>query len=357
MPAVFALACGLWAGTAPAGPLRIATFSPDLSRDGPGLLLRDLGREDAQIAAVIQVIARTRPDILLLTGLDWDHEGLALAALRQRLEQAAIPYDHAFAGPPNAGMPSGLDLDGDGRLGKARDRQGFGRFPGQGGMALLSRFPLAEIRDHSAFLWRDLPGHLMPPTPPEAAAIQRLSSVAHWDVTITAGTRPLHLLAMAATPPVFDGPEDRNGRRNHDELAFWLRHLPDAAFVLAGDLNLDPADGDGRPQALARLMDHVQDPRPASEGARQAGSLGVNAGHRGDPALDTADWPDDRPPGNMRVDYLLPRKDLAVLGAGVFWPAEEPLATLARTASRHRLVWLDLDWPGLPDQEAGDAAD
>ncbi|KGJ02590.1 Endonuclease/Exonuclease/phosphatase family protein [Paracoccus halophilus] len=342
-----ALIAALGAG-AGAGPLRIATYSPDLSRDGPGLLLRDLTRTgkqaDRQIAAAVQVIAETRPDILLLTDLDWDYDGRALEALVARLAEAGLDYPHRFAARPNSGMASGLDLNGDGRLNTADDAQGFGEFPGQGGIAILSRHPIGPVTDYSAYLWRDLPGNLMPDLPEDVAAIRRLSSAAHWDATVTVAGRPLHLLAMAATPPVFDGPEDLNGRRNHDELAFWLDRLPDAPFVLAGILNVDPADGDGRPQALARIMDHVTDPLPRSAGGAAARG-GVNASHRGDPALDTGDWSDDRPPGNLRADYVLPRKGLKILGSGVFWPAEGPLAEAALTASAHRLVWVDLDWP------------
>ena len=331
------------AGAASAQPLRVATYDPGLSRKGPGLLLRDLTREDAQIDAAIAVIAEARPDILLLTGIDWDHDGLALAALRRRLQAAGVDYPHSFAARPNAGMPARLDLDQDGRLGGPGDKQGFGFFTGQKGMAILSRHPIGPVTDYSDVLWRDQPGQIMPPTPPDVAAVQRLSSVGHWDATIMVAGKPLHLLAMAATPPVFDGPEDRNGRRNPDELAFWQSHLPDAPFVLAGKLNLDPADGDGRPQALQAMLAHVTDTLPRSDGGAAARG-GVNDSHTGDPGLDTANWPADRM-GNLRVDYVLPAKALPVLGSGVFWPAEGPMAETARTASAHRLVWVDLDWP------------
>lgn len=330
-----------------ADPLRIATFSPDLSRDGPGLLLRDLGRKDAQIDAVVQVLAETRPDILLLTHFDWDYEDSALDAFAARLAQAGLDYPHRFAARPNSGMATGLDLNADGRLGTADDAQGFGTFSGQGGMAILSRHPIGPVKDYTDFLWRDLPDNLMPPLPAEVAAIRRLSSTAHWDAVVTVAGNPLHLLAMSATPPVFDGPEDLNGRRNHDELAFWLHHLPDGPFVLAGNLNLDPLDSEGRPEALARIMAHVTDPLPRSAGGAAAKG-GVNDGHRGDPALDTGDWPDDKPPGNLRVDYVLPARPLKVLDSGVFWPAEGPLAKAALAASAHRLVWVDLDWPPAP---------
>lgn len=330
-----------------ADPLRIATYSPDLSRDGPGLLLRDLGRKDAQIEAAIRVVAETRPDILLLTKFDWDYEGRALDAFAARLAEAGLDYPHRFAARPNSGMATGLDLNADGRLGTADDAQGFGTFSGQGGMAILSRHPIGPVTDHTDFLWRDLPGHLMPPLPEDVVAIRRLSSTAHWDAVVTVADRPLHLLGMSATPPVFDGPEDLNGRRNHDELAFWLHHLPDGPFVLAGNLNLDPMDSEGRPEALARIMAHVTDPLPRSPGGAAARG-GVNDGHKGDPALDTGDWSDDKPPGNLRVDYVLPAKGLKVLGSGVLWPADGPLAEAALAASAHRLVWVDLDWPPAP---------
>ncbi|MTH76710.1 endonuclease/exonuclease/phosphatase family protein [Paracoccus aestuariivivens] len=332
------------AQTSSAEPLRIATFSPDLSRKGPGILLRDLGRKDAQIEASISVITETRPDILLLTGFDWDHDGLALQAFRDRLAKAGIVYPHSFAARPNAGVPSGQDLDGDGRLGEAEDRQGFGRFTGQGGMAILSRHPIGPVTDYSDRLWRDLTDNLMPESTPETAAAQRLSSVAHWDAVVSVAGRDLHLLAISASPPVFDGPEDRNGRRNHDELAFWLDHLPDAPFVLAGKLNIDLSDSEGRPEALTRILPHVTDTHPSSEGGAAARELGVNATQKGDPALDTADWPDDKPPGNLRVDYVLPSKAMNVIDSGVFWPASGDLVKVAETASSHRLVWVDLDW-------------
>lgn len=343
-----ALFAALGLGAADADPLRIATYSPDLSRDGPGLLLRDLTRSgnktDKQIAAVVQVITGTRPDILLLTDFDWDYDGRALAALAALLAGAGLDYPYRFAARPNTGMATGLDLNMDGRLNTDSDAQGFGAFTGQGGMAILSRHPIGPVADYSDYLWRDLPGNLMPPLPDDVRAVRRLSSGAHWDATVMVAGKPLHLLAMSATPPVFDGPEDLNGRRNHDELAFWLYHLPDGPFVLAGNLNLDPADGEGRPEALARMQKHVTDPRPRSDGGAAAKG-GVNDGQKGDPALDTADWSDDRPPGNLRVDYVLPAQGLKVLDAGVVWPRDGPLAKVALAASAHRLVWVDLDWP------------
>ena len=336
------------AAPASAETLRVATFSPELTRKGPGLLLRDIrSGKDEQVAAVVQVIAAADADVLLLTGFDWDHDGAALSAFAEALDAAGAPYPHRFAGPPNSGVPTGLDLDGDGRDGTADDAQGFGFFTGAGGMAVLSRLALGEVTDHSAALWRDQPGNLMPKAAPEVAGVQRLSSTAHWNVPVAAGATTLHLLAFSATPPVFDDPRtDRNGRRNHDEIAFWARHLPDAPFVILGDFNLDPVDGDGRREAWDALSPHVQDLSPASEGGRAASQDGANAVQKGDPALDTAQFAAADGPGNLRVDHVLPARGLTVRGAGVLWPA--PGAALADTvaaASRHRLVWVDLDLP------------
>ena len=347
----------------------MATWNVELERRGPGLLLSDIeGEDDPQVAAVAAVIAEVAPDILLLTSVDYDAELAALRALAARFAAAGVTYPHLFALRPNTGRASGLDLDGDGRLGGPGDAQGFGRFAGQGGMALLSRLPVVagEARDFSAFLWRDLPGALLPeaagrPFPSEQAlAVQRLSTTGHWAVPVALprGGR-LTLLAWHATPPVFDGPEDRNGRRNHDETAFWAALLdgriageapPEPPFVILGDANLDPADGDGRGEAIRALLSHpaLQDPAPSSEGAASAARAqgGANAGQAGPAEQDTADWPEDGGPGNLRVDYVLPSAGLAVTGAGVFWPeGGDPMADVAAPASRHRLVWVDIALP------------
>ncbi len=353
----------------PEGIIRIATFDAGLSRKGPGLLLQDIARgKDPAIAAAIRVIARTDPDVLLLTGIDFDHSLAALTALQARLAKAGAGYPFRFAYPPNSGVPSGCDLDGDGRRNGPRDAQGYGRFPGQGGMVLLSRLPVdsAASRDFSSLLRRDLPGADMGHLPADACAraVLRLSTTGHWDVVLTTPRGPLHLFAFSATPPVFDGPEDRNGRRNHDETAFWLRYLdgllpvppPSGPFVILGNANLDPADGDGRRDAIRALLadPRLQDPRPASAGGARAGSPDQS----GDPARDTADWSEAGGPGNLRVDYVLPSASLTVAGAGVFWPAPgAPGAEAATRAGPHRLVWVDLSLtappPPAPQGRAG----
>lgn len=337
--------------------LRIATYDADLSRRGPGLLLQDLQRgKDPAIAAAIQVIAATHPDVLLLTGIDYDRTLAALSALRDRLAEAGAAYPHAFAFPPNSGVPTGTDIDGDGRSDGPRDAQGYGFFPGQGGMALISKLPvdLAASRDFSAMSWHALPGSLTDGAGlgAKARAVLRLSTTGHWDVSLTTPRGPLHLLSFAASPPVFDGPEDRNGRRNHDEVAFWRLYLdgslpwapPNGPFVILGNANIDPVDGEGRHDAIRALLadPRLQDPQPASQGGAEAASPGQS----GDPAFDTADWPETGGPGNLRVDFVLPSAGLTVVGSGVYWPRSATTgAANASRASAHRLVWVDITLP------------
>ncbi len=314
--------------------------------------MSDLKRDnDPEIAALIEVLLRLDADILLLTDIDFDARDQALDALARRLRARGMDYPHLLALRPNSGVATGLDMNGDGALGTADDALGFGRFAGADGMALLSRYPIdtKAARDFTSFLWRDLPGNLMPPTAPDAALIARLPSTGHWDVPVLLpGGQTLHLLAYAATPPVFDGPDDRNGRRNHDEAAFWLAYLagklpdlpPDGPLVLLGNSNLDPLDGEGLADALTALMTHprLQDPGPKGTSGR------IEPQARGDPALDTAYF--ETGTGGLRVDIVLPSRDITVKASGVMWPPEaDPFAATLALASRHRPVWVDVTLP------------
>jgi hypothetical protein len=338
------LLCLALAGPAGAETLRIATWNVALDRQGPGLLVKDLAEDDAQVQAVVRVLAALQADVVLLTSVDYDRGGVALGLLAEKLAVQGLDYPHRFAFRPNTGMQTAFDLDGNGRTGDPRDAQGFGLFSGNAGMAVLSRLPIGkDARDFSDFLWRDLPGGLSD-DPPDLAAVQRLATTGFWDVPVETGSGPLHLLAWHATPPVFDGPEDRNGRRNHDEAAFWRLFLegalpmapPDAPFVLLGDGNLDPADGDGRREGIGGLLTHpaLQDPKPRGGHGRE------EQGQTGDPALDTVIYDNL---GGLRLDYVLPSADLTVSSAGVMWPApDDPLWPDLEAASHHFPVWVDV---------------
>lgn len=356
------------------GAIRIATFNASLYRRNPGLLAQELRLGGSpQIDAVAEIIQIVRPDVILINEFDYDARGVSARLFAETLRigrgaQAGVDYPHTLVRPANTGVQSGFDLDGDGRTGGPADAYGFGFFEGQYGMALFSRFPFDDelIRTFQKVKWADMPANLIPEDHfGEAEGALRLSSKNHIDApVILPDGRRIHLLASHPTPPVFDGPEDANGRRNHDEVRFWIDYaegddwmtddqgregpLPSGAgFVVIGDLNVDPEDGVGRGAVLKRLMEIAPDPLPFSTGGALAGGAGANLRHRGPPGLDTADWKDTPGPGNLRADYVLPAAGVEVLNSGVFWPApDDPLHRLVGSeeliSSDHRLVWVDI---------------
>ncbi|MGB0098702.1 MAG: endonuclease/exonuclease/phosphatase family protein [Nocardioides sp.] len=367
--------------------VRFQTFNASLNRGQAGDLVEDLSTtDDPQAGAVAEIIQRTRPDVLLINEFDYVPEGEAIDLFRENYlevpQQGARPirYRYAFVAPSNTGVASGHDLDNDGSVGGGNDAFGFGLFEGQYGMAVLSRYPIdtRRIRTFQNFLWKDMPGALLPDDPatpapadwysPEELEDVRLSSKSHWDVPIRVDRRrTVHFLASHPTPPTFDGAEDRNGTRNHDEIRFWADYVDDrgyiyddrgrrgglsrhASFVIAGDQNSDPVDGDSVPGAIQQLIEHprIKDPLPSSDGGPEAAARqgGANDAQLGDPAYDTADFSDTQP-GNLRADYVLPSRRLKVRDAGVFWPLpSDPLARLTGEypfpSSDHRTVWVDL---------------
>jgi Endonuclease/Exonuclease/phosphatase family len=382
----------------PPKAVRFATFNASLNRNAAGQLIIDLSAPgNDQADTVAEIIQRTRPDVLLINEFDFDDQGPGGSSRAGQLFQdnylsvphgdaAPIVYPYRFIAPSNTGIPSGFDLNNDGAVGGPDDAFGFGFFPGQFGMAVYSMFPIDvdEIRTFQRFLWKDMPGALLPDDPntpapadwysPEELEVFRLSSKSHWDVPLQIGSTTVHFLVSHPTPPVFDGPEDRNGTRNHDEIRFWADYIqpssaeyivddqgnegglkPGELFVIAGDQNSDPFDGDSIPGSAQLLLDHplINDTvTPQSEGAveQAAAQGGANLTHVGDPRFDTADFLDVPGPGNLRADYVLPRKNMKILDAEVFWPtSDDPLFALVGTfpfpSSDHRLVWIDVRVP------------
>ena len=374
--------------------VRFATFNASLNRNFAGQLVSDLSTpNNVQAKTVAEIIQRTRPDVLLINEFDFVENGLAAELFQDNYLSVSqngaepIEYGYYFVAPSNTGIPSGFDLNNNGVVAGPDDAFGFGFFPGQFGMAVYSRYPILydDIRTFQLFLWKDMPGALLPddPSTPEPADwyspaeldVFRLSSKSHWDVPIEIGDKVVHFLVSHPTPPVFDGPEDRNGTRNYDEIRFWADYIspgqrssyiydddgvygglePGAMFVIAGDQNSDPLDGDSIPGSIQLLLEHPlinTKLTPSSAGAVEASALqgGANLTHRSDPAFDTADFSDSAP-GNLRADYVLPRKSLQIVDAAVFWPVQaDPLFRLVGVfpfpSSDHRLVWVDVRVPG-----------
>ena len=380
--------------TASLNVVRFATFNASLNRNFEGQLVSDLSTPDnAQAKTVAEIIQRTRPDVLLINEFDFVEGGVAAELFQDNYLSVPhngaepISYPYYFVAPSNTGIPSGFDLNNNGVVAGPDDAFGFGFFPGQFGMVVYSRYPINydNIRTLQLFLWKDMPGAMLPDDPntpapadwysPEELAVFRLSSKSHWDIPIQIDDKVVHFLVSHPTPPVFDGPEDRNGTRNFDEIRFWADYItpgntsdyiyddegqqgglkPGEMFVIAGDQNSDPLDGDSIPGSIQQLLEHPlinTKVTPSSPGAVQQAALqgGANLNHRSDPAFDTADFADTAP-GNLRADYVLPRKNLQIVDSAVFWPLNtDPLFSLVGVfpfpSSDHRLVWVDVRVPG-----------
>jgi hypothetical protein len=392
---------------------RFATFNASLNRSAAGQLIVDLSTPaNSQARNAAETIQRVRPDIVLINEFDYDAAGTAMRLFQDNYLSipqsgaAAIHYPYRFAAESNTGIPSGFDLNNNGAIGGPDDAYGFGFYPGQFGMAVYSMYPIATmgIRTFQKFLWKDMPGALLPDHPatpapadwhsPAELNVFRLSSKSHWDLPIVIGKKVVHFLTSHPTPPVFDDPPiypagvDFNGRRNFDEIRLWADYItpgrgeylyddeggrgglkPGSLFVIAGDQNSDPLDGDSIPGAIQQLLENPlvnAKVTPDSAGAEEQSELqgGANLTHRSDARFDTADFGFSNPfssppvpdtaPGNLRADYVLPRKTMQIVGAGVFWPlSTDALFRLvgARPApfptSDHRLVWVDVQVPSV----------
>ena len=365
--------------------LRVATYNTSLYDDEAGGLVRRLEAGDARARRIAAVLQRVRPDIVLLNEFDYDPAHRAADLFRREYLERPQPeggeplrYPYHYLAPVNTGVPSGLDLDGNGRTdGAGRDRGndawGYGLHPGQYGMLVLSRYPIdaAAVRTFHLLKWSALPDAARPmladgtPYHPDDIWTQlRLSSKSHWDVPIRTPHGMLHLLASHPTPPVFDGPEDRNGARNADEIRLWREYISPgyrpwlcddvgrcggldakARFVIVGDLNNDPVDGDGRHEAIVELLEHprvMRQATPASEGAVETGDRYVAKGivHRGAAAHATGDF--GPRVGTLRLDYVLPSTGMALLDSGVYWPKDGDPGSDVIDGSDHRAVWVDV---------------
>jgi hypothetical protein len=379
--------------------VRFSTFNASLNRNNAGDLAAELAVPGSpQPDAVAEIIQRTRPDVLLINEFDYDPGGVAAAEFQENYLSVphngaeAIEYLSRCAVPSNTGVPSGRDLDKNGSVGGPGDAFGFGFFPGQFAFVVYSKYEIdcESIRTFQLFLWKDMPDAMLPMNPDGSSyydegdlAVFRLSSKNHADVPIVIGNKVVHFLVSHPTPPVFDGDEDRNGTRNNDEIRFWADYVgpgasqgayiydddgnagslkPGSLFVIAGDQNSDPFDGDSVPGAAQQLLENPKvnaKVTPASQGGvdRSEAQPG-NESQLGNPAFDTADFSEPPfGPGNLRADYVLPSKSLQIRDAGVFWPADDdPLSRLTGTgifgdpdrqpSSDHRLVWIDLRVPG-----------
>ncbi len=354
--------------------LRIATFNIEDVRASdvahPG------HRRLRMIAGIIRVLDA---DIILLNEIAVGQsvtgeqvaasESVASAFVRSFLDQPGGKKYAVFQPLSNTGVHSGYDLDNNGMVSSVfaeprqaswsgnppaqtdadrefgNDSWGFGTFPGQYAMALLVREGLTiahdDIRTYRTFPWSSMPDALRPsytsgrPWYTDAEWNEMpLSSKTHAvvPVDIRQGRR-LNLVISHPTPPAFDGPEERNKRRNHDEIRLLRAILDDAPFlvdddgvpgglsgdapfVVMGDLNADPDEGSTINNPVKHYL--LDDSRIVGGFVPTADSAGVARY----PGLD----PDDTSRFGLRVDYVLPSRHFQLLGGGMIRldPSEAP---------------------------------
>ena len=186
--------------------LRAATYNLSLNRAEEGELVSDLSTgDDAQAATVAEVIQHANPDVVLLNEFDYSGDADPYAAadlFRENYLEVPqgtgkpVEYPYAFVAPANTGVPSGFDLNNDGTVGGGDDALGFGLFPGQYGMVVLSKYPIehSRVRTFQDFKWEDMPGALLPDDPATATpadwysaeelAALPLSSKSHWGKSV-----------------------------------------------------------------------------------------------------------------------------------------------------------------------------
>jgi endonuclease/exonuclease/phosphatase family metal-dependent hydrolase len=365
------------------GTIRVATFNASLNRKKHGELSEDLTKGDKQAERIAKIVGCVKPDILMLAEVDYDGGASAKILLEKYLSKSDDdrPLKYFFAAESNTGELSGMDLDNNGKTDDPNDGYGFGIHDGQYSFVVFSRFPIdtENVRSFRKFLWMQMPGALKPRKsddqpywPDEVWSKLRLSSKNHVDIPIQLNGKTIHVLASHPTPPAFDGEEDRNGCRNHDEIRLWTDYVAGGkqadylvsdrgsqgglgaseSFVVVGDLNADPIDGGNKTDAINALLGSpraLQYPAPQSRGGVEAAERQgrANLSQSGNPAEDTGDF-NDREPGNLRIDYVIPSSDFTVTASGVFWPLESELQAVdpgLLRASDHRLVWVDIKRP------------
>lgn len=388
---------------------KVSTYNTSLYRDTAGRLISDLASvTHTQAQNIARIIQRNDPDVILVNEFDYDADGVAARRFRENyLEvgqngESPVYYPYTFVAPSNTGIPSGFDLDNNGSVvttpgatGFGEDAFGFGVHGGQYSFVVFSKFPIDtdNIRTFQRFLWKDMPGALLPDDPDFAGPgdwysaaelnVLRLSSKNHADVPVLVNGTPVHILASHPTPPVFDEPGsglpwkagvDHNGRRNSDEIRFWSDYvnpmmsayiyddtetsaapgggLPaNSRFVICGDQNADNNEGDSTDPAIKQILGGIATLGGGTIPANPyVNSTFVPGGGAGPEPDDTAAFS-----GGVRVDYALPSNfGLNVRSGGVFWPGSGDPISGALSASDHHLVFVNLTLTGVAIQPSVD---
>ena len=393
----------------------IASYNSD--RSSMNAADKETAKKVIQIRNVAETIQRTNPDVFILAEFNNNGSGTDTAAidgfqsnylgLAQGDDTQAVTYAYRRNFATNTGLQLGMDLDLDGKVDNgANDAAGYGVYHGQYAFAVFSKFPVddANTRTFQNFKWKDMPGeeNIKIDNCSDASKIPAgkacgdswytaadwnklpLSSKNHVDLPILVptgeGVETVHFLVSHPAPPIFDNVAGHNTKRNRAEVDFWNDYIANesyiyddksvngglengAKFIIAGDLNADPLNGDGDRTAITELLNNslvnnsatVGNMKPTSFGAEEF--LTSSECSRGCNASDPNSITNI---SSLRLDHVIPSANLEVTDSGVFWPAShEPGYHLVYdnenelndsgepevgkgVSSDHRLVWVDV---------------
>ncbi|MBW2522711.1 MAG: endonuclease/exonuclease/phosphatase family protein [Deltaproteobacteria bacterium] len=355
---------GSGGGGGPSGSVRIAQFNVQgLSTD------KLLDPANGQVRAVTEIVARFDPDILCIEELEYDLEGVPVAeqvpgrfdggaqnaariAAALNAATSGAPYEHTLITLSNsgflwAGPDNGVLEFGSRGAGELADMN----------YGIVSRYPILkdQVRVVTDVAWSDLPDNVTAQMQSEIGAVvpegYPLFSKALVIAPIDVDGEVLVIVLLHPVPPII---YPTWPYRNHDELggarALLDGVLPgvdplpeDARFVLVGDLNADPDDGDSLPGAIRQLLDH---PRLVPYQPEGAGTGGNNPQRN----TNVSDCPSTTPIDptasfQLQLDYLMPSATIGEpLDGGVFFPAESADFDLACRGSDHMMLWAELPW-------------
>ena len=305
-----------------------------------------------------------------------------------------IDYAYRYTPNTNTGVASGFDLNNDGWW-VATTPSVSAVSPGSWFHHLL-RFEIVGVRSFQNFRWKDMPGNLTnDPTAScriSTAPMRSMRFACPQEPWTWSATREVHFLTAHPTPPTFDGAEDRNGKRNHDEIRFWSDYVSGGATAATSTTTRAAAAAcsgcevrhrrrlQRRPAGWRRLRrsDRPTARQSAGEFAMTLASAGGGRHRPGSeqeaPISRSAAIPPTTPP-TSRIGAGQPSGGLRCLRRhgdqrfGVFWPTDEvqgdsndtgalfdlvgTSATRTSTpdfpSSDHKAVWVDVQVAAVPD--------
>ena len=365
-----------------------------------------------QIRNVAAIIQKNRPNVIMMSEFNNDGTGDDLSALNgfqenylsvaQSLDGAGgeanlepITFSYLDSYSTNTGLVSDLDLNNNGTGGDDYDTWGFGLYHGQYAFALMSQYEIDtdNTRTFQTFKWKDLEGQSIPTitvcdgsyTIPDGMSCGdnwytdseweqvRLSSKNHVDAPIIIptenGNEVIHLLMSHPTPPVYD--TGKNLAQNAAEVNFWNQYInnkdffyddngitgglaENEKFIIMGDQNLDPVDGDGEMAVMQALHDDPSINQGVTNGEFYPTSEGATE-YATDESIDHPSPTRITSTFGLNVDYVLPSANIDVIDSGVYWPTSDDEGRLLLNDERigngtgkdissdHRITWIKIN--------------